>query len=138
MSKWLISLMVFILALATAGAVPAYALAGDGSPTPEQEDADSPASSGNTTTTTEAVGGVQRLAFDELFARPDQYAGRDILLEGFYFHGWETVVLSERLEPTGFTEGHLWPRGWIPGARGLRSNHTGIHFSDARRPSCQP
>ena len=37
-------------------------------------------------------------------------------MEGFYFHGWETIVLSERLEETGFAEGHLWPKGnmvWI-------------------------
>ena len=56
------------------------------------------------------------VTFEELFSDPDQYNGRDILLEGFYFHGWETIVLSERMEYTGMAEGHLWPRGrtvWI-------------------------
>ena len=62
---------------------------------------------------------VQNVTFDELFSSPDQYNGRDILLEGFYFHGWETIVLSEKLEPTGRAEGHLWPQGqkiWIEGS----------------------
>ena len=56
------------------------------------------------------------ITFDKLFSNPDQYAGKDIVLTGFYFDGWETTVLSERLEYTGFAEGHLWPRGrmvWI-------------------------
>ena len=56
------------------------------------------------------------VTLDELFADPGQYNGTDILLEGFYFDGWETTVLSERLELTGQAEGHLWPRGrmvWI-------------------------
>ena len=55
-------------------------------------------------------------AVEELFSDPGQYTGTDILLEGFYFDGWETTVMSERLEPTGFAEGHLWPGGrmvWI-------------------------
>ena len=68
------------------------------------------------TPTMEPPGEVQDVAFEELFSDPGQYSGTDILLEGFYFDGWETTVLSERLEPTGFAEAHLWPRGrmvWI-------------------------
>ena len=56
------------------------------------------------------------VTFDELFSDPSRYSGTEILIEGFYFHGWETIVLSERLEHTGFAEAHLWPRGrmvWI-------------------------
>ena len=63
-----------------------------------------------------ARGPTAAVAFEELFSDPDQYSGTDILLEGFYFDGWETTVLSERLELTGRAEGHLWPRGrmvWI-------------------------
>ena len=59
------------------------------------------------------LGGV---TFDELFSRPDEYNGSEIVLTGFYFDGWETIVLSEKLEYTGRSEGHLWPRGrmvWI-------------------------
>ena len=56
------------------------------------------------------------VAFEELFSDPGQYNGKDIILTGFYFDGWETTVLSERMEYTGQAEGHLWPRGrmvWI-------------------------
>ena len=58
----------------------------------------------------------EEVTFDQLLSDPGQYNGKDIILTGFYFHGAETIVLSERLEPTGFSEGHLWPRGrmvWI-------------------------
>ena len=61
-------------------------------------------------------GPTAALSVDKLFSAPDQYSGKDILLEGFYFDGWETTVLSERLELTGRVQGHLWPRGrmvWI-------------------------
>lgn len=39
-------------------------------------------------------------------------------MEGFYFHGFEVIVLSENLEYSGYTEGHLIPRGkmiWVSG-----------------------
>ena len=60
--------------------------------------------------------GTLVVTFAELFSNPDKYADQDIVLEGFYFDGFETTVLSERLEYTGFAEGHLWLRGqmiWI-------------------------
>jgi len=38
---------------------------------------------------------VPGVTFTELFSKPDEYNGRDILLEEFYFHGFETAVLSE-------------------------------------------
>ncbi len=60
----------------------------------------------------------KEVTFDELFASPERYSGAEVVLTGFYFHGWETIVLSERLEPTGRAEGHLWPQGrkvWIEG-----------------------
>ena len=77
-----------------------------------------PASTPSATVVAGKAGEVQYITITELFSDPEQYKGTDILLEGFYFHGWETIVLSERLEPTGFAEGHLWPRGqmvWIEG-----------------------
>ena len=58
----------------------------------------------------------EEVTLAELFANPGQFNGKDIILTGFYFHGAETIVLSERLDPTGFREHHLWPRGqmvWI-------------------------
>ena len=73
-----------------------------------------PTGGGDTRSATEE--GPSDVTFNELFSSPDQYNGRDIILEGFYFHGWESIVLSERLEYSGRAEGHLWPRGnlvWI-------------------------
>ena len=45
-----------------------------------------------------------------------RYNGEEVVLTGFYFNGSETIVLAERLEATGLSEGHLWPAGrmvWI-------------------------
>ena len=71
------------------------------------------------TATIEPVREVQDVTFNELFSSPDQYNGRDVVLTGFYFHGFETIVLSEKLEFTRFADGHLWPRVqmvWIEGS----------------------
>ena len=68
------------------------------------------------TATAVRTGDVQDVTFDELFASPDRYNGRDIVLTGFYFHGFESTLLSEKLEFSGRAEGHLWPRGeklWV-------------------------
>ena len=62
---------------------------------------------------------AQDVTFTELFSSPDRYNGRSILLEGFFFHGFETIVLSEKLEYSGRAEEHLWPQGqkiWIEGS----------------------
>ncbi len=61
---------------------------------------------------------VQEVTFDQLFANPDQYNGRYVTVEGFYFSGFEVIVLSEKLEYSGYAEGHLVPKGrmvWIEG-----------------------
>ncbi|MDP6403267.1 MAG: hypothetical protein QF467_06940 [SAR202 cluster bacterium] len=78
-----------------------------------------PATAGNTSGTVEPAGGAEEVTLDLLMSSPDSYNGRKIVLEGFYFHGFETIVLSKRLEETGFAEGHLWPRGqivWVEGS----------------------
>jgi len=59
-----------------------------------------------------------RVTFQQLFSNPDQYDGKEISLEGFFFHGFEIVVLSEGLGYSEFTQGHLVPKGrmiWIEG-----------------------
>jgi len=93
MNKWVIILVAVAVAIgASTGAV--FALADRG---------DNP----------------KHVTFDELFSDPYQYNGKDTILTGFYFHGFETIVLSERMEYTGFAEGHLWPRGhkiWVEGS----------------------
>src|SRR5512136_1381012 len=56
--------------------------------------------------------------FDQLFTNPSKYNNTEIMIEGFYFHGFETIVLSERLEMSGYAPGHLVPKGrmiWVEG-----------------------
>ena len=58
------------------------------------------------------------VTFEQLSANPARYQGRSIVIEGFYFQGWEVIVLCERLEPSGYAEGHLAPEGtmiWVEG-----------------------
>jgi hypothetical protein len=61
---------------------------------------------------------VEEVTFNQLFADPDKYNGNEITIEGFYFHGFEVIVLSESLEFSGYAQGHLIPEGkmvWIEG-----------------------
>ena len=61
---------------------------------------------------------TEGVTFEQLFSSPQRYNGKDICLEGFYFHGFEVIVLSERLEASGYAPGHLVPKGnlvWIEG-----------------------
>jgi len=62
---------------------------------------------------------AHEVTFEQLFSSPEQFHGKDIILEGFYFHGFEVIVLAESLEYSGYAEGHLVPRGrmlWIEGS----------------------
>ncbi|MFC2042240.1 hypothetical protein ACFLTV_01910 [Chloroflexota bacterium] len=59
---------------------------------------------------------VQEVTFKQLFLAPDQYNGKDIIIEGYYYQGWETIVLSEELVYSENAPGHLIPDGemlWI-------------------------
>jgi hypothetical protein len=63
-------------------------------------------------------GRAQEVTFEQLSSHPTRYSGKQIVIEGFIFHGWEVVVLCERLEPSGYAAGHLTPGGsmiWIEG-----------------------
>jgi hypothetical protein len=63
-------------------------------------------------------GRAQEATFEQLSAHPSKYVGRQIVIEGFIFQGWEVFVLCERLEPSGYAEGHLTPGGaviWVEG-----------------------
>ncbi len=63
-------------------------------------------------------GRAQEVTFEQLSSRPGEYSGEQIVVEGFIFHGWEVIVLCERLEPSGYAEGHLTPGGaviWVEG-----------------------
>jgi len=61
---------------------------------------------------------AHEVTFEQLFSSPKQFHGKNIILEGFYFHGFEVIVLAECLEYSGYAEGHLVPRGkmlWVEG-----------------------
>ncbi len=63
-------------------------------------------------------GRAQEVTFKQLSSRPGEYSGEQIVIEGFIFHGWEVIVLCERLDPSGYAEGHLTPGGsmiWVEG-----------------------
>jgi len=63
-------------------------------------------------------GRPQEITFEQLSANPALYRGRNIVIEGFYFQGWEVIVLCKKLEPSGYAEGHLAPEGtmiWVEG-----------------------
>ena len=61
---------------------------------------------------------VEQITFDQLLSNPGGYRNKEVTIEGFYFQGFEISVLSERLEYSGFAEGHIVPKGrmiWISG-----------------------
>jgi len=59
---------------------------------------------------------AKEVTFKQLLLAPNQYNGKDIIIEGYYYQGWETIVLSEDLVSSGKVPGHLIPSGemlWI-------------------------
>ena len=61
------------------------------------------------------------ITVEELYSTPQKYHGQTIIVEGFIFLGFETMVLSEKLKESGYAEGHLvpnerviWFEGGIP------------------------
>jgi hypothetical protein len=57
-------------------------------------------------------------SFEELFSDPARYDGRTVTLEAYFYQGFETIVLSERLDDSGYAVGHLVPKGrmiWVEG-----------------------
>ena len=60
----------------------------------------------------------QEVTFQELLYNPSEYDGKEITIVGFYFQGFEIQVIAERLEYSGYAEGHLVPKGeivWVEG-----------------------
>jgi hypothetical protein len=47
----------------------------------------------------------QEITFAQLLANPDRYSGTEIIIEGFYYNGFETIVLSENLKDSGIRSG---------------------------------
>jgi hypothetical protein len=60
----------------------------------------------------EQIPDKQPITFEQLYSAPEKYHEKTILIEGFIFLGFETMVLSEELRDSGYAKGHL-----IPGER---------------------
>jgi hypothetical protein len=59
-----------------------------------------------------------KVAFSDLISNAERYDGKNIIIEGYWFDGFEIVVLAERLEPSNFASGNVQPGGvkiWIKG-----------------------
>ena len=59
---------------------------------------------------------AKEVTFEQLFSALEEYSGKDIVIEGYYYQGWETIVLCEELVYSGKAPGHLIPNGkmlWI-------------------------
>ena len=66
----------------------------------------------------ERVTKMRDVTLEQLFTNPDKYNGKQVIVEGFYFQGFEVQVIAERLEISGYAEGHLVPKGemlWVEG-----------------------
>ena len=60
----------------------------------------------------------EKFDFEKYYTNSSQYNGQEIIIEGYYFSGFEVMVLCEKLEFSGYAEGHLVPAGrmiWIEG-----------------------
>ncbi len=58
------------------------------------------------------------VTFADLFADPEYYNSREIIIEGYYFSGWETIVLAENLDYYLSSRKALAPGGrmmWVEG-----------------------
>jgi hypothetical protein len=59
-----------------------------------------------------------QITFIDLMVKPEIYNQQTIIVEGYWFDGFEIVVLAERLEPDSFASGNVKPAGsliWIKG-----------------------
>ncbi len=86
-----------------------------------------------------ASGQAAIVAFTDLISNPERYNGQDITIEGYWFDGFEIVVLAERLEPSGFAAGHLQPGGakiWIKG--GLSEEVSSQLYLQSNNPTGYP
>ena len=81
--------------------------------------------------------GTQPVRLVDLLATPAGFNGATVDVEGFYFDGFETIVLAETLEASGLADGHLWPRGamlWIEGNGIPREIYDQLHSQDMIGP----
>ena len=58
------------------------------------------------------------LTFAELFAKPESYNEKAIIIEGYFWQGWETIVFAEKLDYFLSSRRALAPGGrmmWVEG-----------------------
>ena len=58
------------------------------------------------------------LTVEQLMSSPEKYNGDVVTVSGYYFHGWENILLCEGLKYSGLAEGHMGPDGetmWVEG-----------------------
>jgi len=68
------------------------------------------------TNTTTIPTTVPKITFIDLASQPEIYNEQFITIDGYWFDGFEIVVLAERLEPSSFAPGNVKPGGiliWI-------------------------
>jgi hypothetical protein len=92
-----------------------YAVVNNGQTTeiPVYLEVTNPSASATTTTTISSL-----ITFSELTTSPAKYNNQSITIEGFWFDGFETEVLAERLIPSSFAQGNFQPDGvkiWVYG-----------------------
>ncbi|MDD5590352.1 MAG: hypothetical protein PHY18_00260 [Dehalococcoidales bacterium] len=61
---------------------------------------------------------IGEVTFDDLFTSPSQYDEKEVVLDGYYFAGFETMVIAEGMKYSGYADGHLIPDGryvWVEG-----------------------
>ena len=63
-------------------------------------------------------GGTPELTVTQLMADAGKYNGKVVVVSGFYFGGFEVMVLCEDLKYSGYAENHMVPEGemmWVEG-----------------------
>jgi hypothetical protein len=66
----------------------------------------------------ETTTAVSPVTFSQLTSEPDKYNNKVISIQGFWFDGFEIVVLAERPEPASYPVGNVQPAGtkiWVQG-----------------------
>jgi hypothetical protein len=69
-------------------------------------------------TTTTPLNSAIPITFADLIAQPNNYDRQLVKVQGFWFDGFEIVVLASRLEPSTFAPGNVQPAGdliWMKG-----------------------
>ena len=76
------------------------------------------------------------LTVEQLMVNAEKYNGDVVVVTGFYFDGWEIMVLCEGLKYSGHAEGHISPEGpmmWFEGGM-PREIYDGLYVQSMMGP----